>query len=416
MNTKKMPQDYEENDVKFDEEEMAEAKEQMAAFLSTIQVVPDFRNVKARKYPLSLLLLCLLLTEFKNCRRQKHRARWIRGRWNWITKYWKEMTKTETETPTSSPSQSTISRILNGINLWALKERYFEVRRTQELEKKEDQNISQENNIADINHYTTDGKYRKGIVSSETGRTEGDVAIFNAKTREVIATQSLKDKIGESTSARAILKRVGKKIPPGIFTGDAGFTTPKFTRTVILTGHEYLFGFKENSGDIYQICRDMNWVFSPILFESFDDEHGRKEIRRLKRIALSNSMAKKFNKYSKCAYLFCIESERTINGKETTYETRFYIGSKGLKGFSAESIANFIRGHWLQENGLHWVKDAILGEDDSVAMSHRSSRVLSFLKNIVISVGYSICKSVQEFVDEFDSTPRKLTKLLFQLE
>ena len=416
MNTKKIPEDYEENDIKFNEEEMTEAKEQMVSFSSIIQSVPDFRNNKARKYELSLLLFSLLLTEFKNCRRQKHKARWIRGRWKWISLYWKEITNTEAEIPTSSPSQSTISRILNGVNLWALKESYFEARRIQELEKTEARNINQEKNISDINHYTIDGKYRKGIISSETGRTEGDVAIFNAKTREVVATQFLKDKIGESTSARAILTRVGKKIPRGIFTGDAGFTTPKFTRTVISTGHEYLFGFKENSGDVYQTCCNMSWESSPVLFESFDDEHGRKEIRRLKRMALSNSMAKKFNKYSKCAYLFCIESERTINGKETTYETRYYIGSKGLKEFSAESIANFIRGHWLQENGLHWTKDAILGEDDSFSMSNRSSRVLSFLKNIVVSVGYSICQSVQEFVDEFDSTPRKLTRLLFQLK
>ena len=416
MNTKKIPQDYEENDVKFDEEEMAGAQEQMAAFLDVIQSVPDFRNIKAKKYELSLLLFCLLLTEFKNCRRQKHKARWIRGKWKWISKYWKEMTKTEVEIPMSSPSQSTISRILNGVNLWALKESYFEARRIQELEKKEKQNISLEKNMSDINHYTIDGKYRKGIVSEETGRTEGDVAIFNAKTREVIATQFLKDKIGESTSARAILKRVGKKIPRGVFTGDAGFTTPKFTETVISTGHEYLFGFKENSGYVYKICSNMDWSSSPVIFESFDNEHGRKEVRRLKRIALSNSMAKKFDKYSKCAYLFCIESERTVNGKETTYETRYYIGSKGLKEFSVESIATFIREHWLQENGLHWVKDAILGEDNSISMFHRSSRVLSFLKNIVVSVGYSICKSVQEFVDEFDSTPRKLTRFLFQLE
>jgi hypothetical protein len=354
------------------------------------------------------------LTELKNCRRQRQRVRWIKGNWSWIPQLWKEATRTEVNIPNLSPSQSTLSRLLNKINLWALTESYHKARRLQELEKNDTENNSQAE-ISSLNHYTIDGKYRKGIISAETGRTEGDVAIFNVETREVVATRSLKDKVGESTSGRSILKRVGKQLPRGIFTGDAGFTTPKFTGTVISTGHEYLFGFKENSGDVYQICCGMDWNSSPVIFESFDDGHGRKEVRRLKRIALSKAMAKKFNKYSKCGYLFCIESERTVNGI-TTYEIRYYIGSKGLQGFSGESIATFIRKHWLQENGLHWVKDKILGEDSSFVMSHRSSRVLAFFKNIVVSVGYSIYKSVQEFVDEFDSMPKKFTKLLFQLK
>lgn len=377
--------------------------------------MPDFRDARGKKYELSLLLFCLLLTEFKNCRRQRQRVRWLKGNWNWIPQLWKEATQTEEDIPILSPSQSTISRLLNKINLWALTEEYYRVRILQESGKTTEQNTIQEKEIVPLKHYSTDGKYRKGIISSETGRTEVDVAIFNVETREVIATRSLKDKVGESTSARSILKKVGKKIPRGIFTGDAGFTTPKFTATVVATGHEYLFGFKENSGDVYQICCGMDWKASPIIFESIDNAHGRKEVRRLKRISLSNYMAKKFNKYSKCSYLFCIESERTANGI-TTYEVRYYIGSNGLKGLPAEFIANFIRKHWLQENGLHWVKDKILGEDSSFIMSNRSSRVLAFFKNIVISVGYSIFKSVQEFVDEFDSTPKYFTKLLLQLK
>jgi hypothetical protein len=377
-----------------------------------ILTVPDFRDARSKKYELSLLLFCLLLTELKNCRRQRQRIRWIKGNWDWISELWKDATKSEKDLPSASPSQSTLSRLLNRINLWALTENYYNIRRTQELK----QNKLEEKNIYSINHYSIDGKSRKGIISKETGRTEIDVAIFNVDTREVIASRPLQDKIGESTTARAILKKIGKSISPGIFTGDAGFTTPKFTATVISTGHEYLFGFKENSGEIYKLCCDMAWNSSPILFESIDNEHGRKEVRRLKRISLSNTMAKKFNKYSKCSYLFCIESERIEIGKAATYETRYYIGSKGLKSISSECIANFIRKHWLQENGLHWVKDKILGEDNSFIMFKRSSRVLGFFKNIIISIGYSIFKSVQEFVDEFDATPKKYIKLLFQIE
>ncbi len=372
--------------------------------------MPEFRKPQGLKYPLSLLLICLLFTELKNCHRQRQRARWIKGNWDWISRLWKEITKTEKQAPQSSPSQSTFSRLLNKINLFALETRCSTALR---MHKLNESNGKKEDLI--LNHYGIDGKSRKGIVSPETGRTEIDVAIFNVKTREVIATKILKDKVGESNAAVSMLRKIGKSIPPGLFTGDASFTTPKFTKSIISAGHEYLFGFKDNSGDAYQACLEMDWDKSPVLYESLDKDHGRNEVRRLKRIVLPKSMAKKFDKYKNIGYLFCIESERTIKNN-TSFEKRYYIGSKGLKGIPPKIIAEFIREHWLQENGLHWVKDTILGEDESFVMSHRSSRVLSFFKNIVVSIGYSIYKSVQRFVDEFDASPKKIARSLFFLE
>jgi len=44
------------------------------------------------------------------------------------------------------------------------------------------------------------------------------------------------------------------------------------------------------------------------------------------------------------------------------------------------------RGHWGIENGLHWVRDATMGEDASKVRSGSAPRALATLRNLVISV------------------------------
>jgi len=72
-----------------------------------------------------------------------------------------------------------------------------------------------------------------------------------------------------------------------------------------------------------------------------------------------------------------------------------------------------VRAHWIIENGLHWCKDAVLGEDDLPKQSHKSSRMLGFLKSIVISIGFEKYNSVQKFVDICAGNPKKTILALF---
>ena len=53
--------------------------------------------------------------------------------------------------------------------------------------------------------------------------------------------------------------------------------------------------------------------------------------------------------------------ERTgLRGNKKSEETLYYISSKILP---SKKIAAEIRGHWLIENQVHWVKDVIFNED-----------------------------------------------------
>jgi len=352
------------------------------------------------------MLFCIFITELKNCRRQRQRVRWLHGHWAWIREIWKFYTGKDT--PESCPSQSTLSRILQSVDLWALMQQYYARRISSRREE-------EPGATEPLMHYAIDGKCRAGIVSPETGRTEIDVTIFDVRTREVLALKTLPDKQGESVAVQGILKQKARSLLRGVFSGDAGITSPKVTARMVAAGHEYLLAIKENAGGVYNICQSMDWENTPIIAETRDEEHGREEIRQLRRIALGNGLAEKFSKYSKCRYLYQITSIRIVNG-EATKAVRYYIGSRGLKGQTGKEIMKIIREHWLIENGLHWVKDAILAEDKLPVMSNRSSRVLGFFKSIVVTIGYAIYRSVQQFVDEFDARPQEFMRKLLKLE
>ena len=88
--------------------------------------------------------------------------------------------------------------------------------------------------------------------------------------------------------------------------------------------------------------------------------------------------------------------------------------SRGVSSLKPEEILSHIRSHWLQENGLHWCKDAILGEDDLFAHSSKSSQLLGFLKSIVVSVGFQMMGSVSKFVDTFAANPKTMTQQLMR--
>jgi hypothetical protein len=375
--------------------------------VSVAQNIPDFRAQKGRVYTLVLLLFCLLLTELKNCRRQRQRARWLSGNWRWLRDVWKEATGEDA--PETSPSQATLSRLLTQVDLWALTQQYHSARRGKTTQGEEKPAISE------YRHYAFDGKSRQGCVSPATGRTEIDVTLLDVETREVVARRTLPDKKGEAPAARDILRRTGRKLRPGVITGDPGFTSPALTAAITSAGHEYLIGLKGNAGDVFELCQGFEWASAAILAETDERGHGRLEKRVLRRIALSRVRKRMFAKYSKCAYLFEIESHRTEGGK-TTVEKRYFIGSEGLKGLKGAALLKLLREHWHQENGLHWAKDAVLAEDNLPRMSNRASRVLGFFKDLVVSLGFSIFRSVQRFVDEFDARPREFLRALVRRE
>jgi predicted transposase YbfD/YdcC len=76
-----------------------------------------------------------------------------------------------------------------------------------------------------------------------------------------------------------------------------------------------------------------------------------------------------------------VESERTVDGK-TSIEYRYYISSAEP---NAVDFAGAVRGHWGIENGLHWVLDVALREDDCRVRKGDAPENLAILRHIAVN-------------------------------
>lgn len=80
-------------------------------------------------------------------------------------------------------------------------------------------------------------------------------------------------------------------------------------------------------------------------------------------------------------------------------QTNFYISSLATK---ASEFAQGIRGHWGIENCLHWVKDAIFGEDAAPFSHYNAATNWSLIRTIAINVarmsGYDSLTKAERFL------------------
>jgi predicted transposase YbfD/YdcC len=76
----------------------------------------------------------------------------------------------------------------------------------------------------------------------------------------------------------------------------------------------------------------------------------------------------------------CI-SERTVTGKETTTEVRYFIGSRRA---SAKVYGQALRQHWGIENNLHWQLDVSFREDANRVSKRHEAENLALLRKLAL--------------------------------
>ena len=74
-------------------------------------------------------------------------------------------------------------------------------------------------------------------------------------------------------------------------------------------------------------------------------------------------------------------SERTVTGKETTTEVRYFIGSRRA---SARVYGQALRHHWGIENNLHWQLDVSFREDENRVAKRHEAENLALLRKLAL--------------------------------
>lgn len=116
-----------------------------------------------------------------------------------------------------------------------------------------------------------------------------------------------------------------------------------------------------------------------------------------------------FTDWCDLAAVVSVDRRGTRRGKPYA-EHMFYICSRLME---ADALAAVIRGHWQIENGLHWVKDAILKEDACTTRTGYAPQNLALLRSLTVTLyrlgGYrSIKAALRRFAHNIPATVRLL--------
>jgi predicted transposase YbfD/YdcC len=188
----------------------------------------------------------------------------------------------------------------------------------------------------------------------------------------------------EIPTALELLKRM--PLEGLVVTMDALLTQREIAQAIVDRHGDYLMVVKENQPMLYE---DLRVMFSepasklnPMdIAEEVSTGHGRIEIRRV----WVSSALKGYTDWPGLEQALCLERKAVKKRTGETSVTRLYaVTSLSARRANARQLLARRRGHWRIENGLHWIRDVDLGEDQSTIRRGHAPQVMAAVRNTVI--------------------------------
>ncbi len=176
-------------------------------------------------------------------------------------------------------------------------------------------------------------------------------------------------------------------------------------RLIVESGNHYLVKVKANQPKLLQALKaTVDTTQALACVEQQQKSRGRREHRRVEVYAAPPEIDPEWLK----RVLF-VERSGFRDG-EAYRRQGYYISSLVT---DAEHFARGIRGHWLIENRLHYVKDVGANEDGSGIRSKAAAANLSLLKSLALTLyrkqGY---QSLKEATTSFANKVKELLKIM----
>lgn len=229
-----------------------------------------------------------------------------------------------------------------------------------------------------------DGKRLRGVSDKE--HISHIVELFAVESRLVITQEKVPDKKCERTALSSLLESVD--VTGAIISMDAHYLYKEELQLITKAGADFLVGIKGNQGnldsEIYsyfsqaQACNYEDEEFQ--CYQTIEKEHGRIETRH---ICISHNV-EWLPDHEEWGFktLIKVTSRREIRGE--IQEGTLYYGLS--RKATAEECAKWIRGHWMIENGCHWVMDVIFREDAQLANTGYTAENMAILRRICMNI------------------------------
>ncbi len=335
--------------------------------LQQLQTIPDPRRVtRNRKHLLGDVLLSGFCGVLADCNNFVEIADWAR--------HHEDFLRTFLELPNGIPSHDTYNRILAAVRPEALQAILIPW-------------LQQRRGIAgDWVHI--DGKAMRGtrqarqglgalhLVSawaSQHGLTLGQVAV-DAKSNEITAIPQLLELLD---------------LRDKVVTIDAAGCQKDIAAQIVAGGGDYVLAVKDNQPTLHADIREAfesaldNGVAHLRRYGCEEKGHGRRERRVVWVLPAAPYVSCRAAWLSLLSLVMVLRVVTCpVSGAETL-ETRYFISS--LRP-SARRLARVIRGHWMIENGLHWVLDVVFREDARRLYDHTAAANVGLLHRLAASL------------------------------
>jgi hypothetical protein len=128
---------------------------------------------------------------------------------------------------------------------------------------------------------------------------------------------------------------------------------PRLRFLVSVKHADYRFVVKANQPTLLDRCALMSWQQVPVADRTRDRAHGRVEIRTLKAISVRG-----LGGFPHVAQVIQVTRKvRDLRARSWRTSVVYAITSLGFQQASPARLADYLRGHWAIENGLHYVRD-----------------------------------------------------------
>ena len=174
----------------------------------------------------------------------------------------------------------------------------------------------------------------------------------------------------------------------GTVTIDALGCSKAVAEQIVEAGADYLLALKGNQPKLHeeveQYLLDAETDgFAGLPYTTAKTEeraHGRQETRKAVVTSVAETMPV-CSDWPSLKSLVKVERQRRV-GEQVQEETQLYISS--LANLSAEKALQLVRNHWAVENGLHWLLDVAMHEDQCRVRGQNGAENFALIRRLVL--------------------------------
>jgi predicted transposase YbfD/YdcC len=345
--------------------------ERIPSLATIVAQIPDPRARRGRRHPWTALLLLVIVGLLSGANSQQALARWGE-RTGWKRRRQLGFVRR------SAPSVATLHRALRSVDIAALE-------RSVGMWQQQVRMAWYASTRRWLDGIALDGKTLRG--AQRLGAADAHLLSACCQRWGVVLGQvAVADATNELGGLTPLLEQL--LVAGETLTFDALFTQTSVAQAVVTRGGDYLMVIKGNQPTLLRACAEMTSEQPkrprrPLgRAQTMRLAHGRLEHRTLLAVRAPADLGFPFARQ-------VLRLERRIISKRTgeilSDETVYGVTSLTPEQASASQLLKLWRTHWQIET-LHWLRDAVFGEDNSTTRTGRAPEALAAFRNLAISL------------------------------